>query len=68
MERNFCGIQYTACPDTGKITTTNLLCVRQDGLHDCSGYERKDKDYGVSPAVLTVVNIEVRILWDRESQ
>jgi hypothetical protein len=21
MERNFCGIQYTACPDTGRITT-----------------------------------------------
>ena len=21
MDRNFCGIQYTACPDTGMITT-----------------------------------------------
>jgi hypothetical protein len=23
MERNFCGIQYTACPDSGTIRITN---------------------------------------------
>jgi hypothetical protein len=23
MERNFCGIQYTACPDSGTIKITN---------------------------------------------
>ena len=26
-ERNFCGIQYTACPDTGNIATVVIFAL-----------------------------------------
>jgi hypothetical protein len=36
MERNFCGIQYTACPDSGTLRTANPQNMRQDKLQAAS--------------------------------